>query len=401
MYTVNQVFSTALRAFSGASRNSFLDPNGIIADSVRSVSNNVTLVESKRVIPLLPALYTGDNVYAAPEDLDTVIGFYPYDNRENTTIGGASPLTIGRDTNNLRNDFTVEYRNGVKVLRVQPGYIQDTPIVINKCDSLTEDGTVAVSSDAGNVNVNTIFYLNGTAAIDFDITPSAGSATVTFTDMTAKDISTMTRDGVFSLGVFVPVGLESNITSLTLRVGSDASNYDEMTTTTTAYGSSFIHGFNIARFERRGATTTGTVDEDNITYIQFTITHTLSTAVTGVKLDAIAAHKGIGYQLEYYSDYYFTDKTTGAFKIEPTDGGLLDKVNVGKEAFELVVREAQKIMDQLLRGEKSGRVYQSAERELMGVWGDFSNPGLYEQYRLRFPSERRSMITPYTELHYE
>lgn len=401
MYTVNQIFSTALRPFSGVSRNSFLDPNGIIADAVRSVSNNVTIVESKRVIPLLPALYTGDNLYAAPSDIDAVIGFYPYDRRETTTINNTSPLAIGRDTYNTRNDFAVEYRNGVKMLRVQPGSILDTPIMVNQCDSLTADGTVTISGDGANLNTNSIFYLNGTAAIDFDIVPSGGSATITFTDMIDKDMSSITRDGVISLGLFVPAGLESRLTSLTLRIGNDPSNYYEMTTTTTAYGSSFIHGFNIARFERRGATTVGTVDEAAIDYVTLTVIHSLSETVTGVKLDAIAAHKGIGYQLEYYSNHYFMDKTTGAFKEAPTDGGLLDKVYFGKEAYELVVREAQKIMDYNLRGEKGGRVYQAAERELMGIWGDFDNPGLYQQYRLQFPSEKRSVITQYTNTHYE
>lgn len=396
MYTVNQIFSTALRPFSGVSRNSFLSPNGIIADAVRSVSNNVTIVESKRVVPLLPALYTGDNLYAAPDDADAITGFYPYDGRENTVINRSSPLTIGRDTHNFRSDYALEYRNGVKMLRVQPGAILDTPIMVNQCDSLTADGTAAASGDAANLNVNSIFYLNGTAAIDFDIVPSGGSATISFTDMIAKDISAITRDGVFSLGIFVPAGLESKVISLTLRIGNDDANYYQMTTTKTAYGSSFIHGFNIARFERRGATTVGSVDETAIDYVTLTVTHALTETVVGVKLDAIAAHKGIGYQLEYYSNHYFMDKTTGAFKAEPTDGGLLDKVNVGKEAYELVVLEAEKIMDQNLRGEKSGRVYQNAERELMGVWGDFSNPGLYEQYRLRHPSERRSVITQYT-----
>jgi len=397
MYTVNNIFTSALRAFSGVSENSFLSPNGIIEDAVRAVSNNIQIVENKRTVPLLPALYTGDNLYPAPSDLDNIIGFYPYNNAAVNTINKAAPLTINRDTYNTGTNFATEYRNGVKMIRVQPGYVIDTPIILHACDSTTADGTVAVSGDGSNLDINEVMYLNGTASLDFDITASGGSATITFTGITARDISTITRDGAFSLGMFIPAGLEGNVTSISLKVGTDASNYYEMTATTTAYGAAFIHGFNIVRFERRGATETGTVDEEDITFLESTLTHTLAAAteVAGIKFDAIAAHKGIGYQLEYYSGYYFIDKTTGAFKQSPTDNGMLDQVTFGKEVFELAVREAQKIMDHSLRGGKAGTVYQAAERDLNGIWGDFSNPGMYENYRLKFPSERRSTITSY------
>ena len=72
------------------------------------------------------------------------------------------------------------------------------------------------------------------------------------------------------------------------------------------------------------------------------------------------------------------------------------KIVIDNDAYNLVVAEAQKIMDMELRGESGGAVYKIAERTLRGIWGDFSNPGAYEKYRLKHPSERRSIITDWT-----
>jgi hypothetical protein len=320
MYTVNDVFSTALRPFSGTSRNSFASPNGIVSDAVRTASRTVDFIESKRVLPLEPALYTGDNLYHCPEDADTILDLYPAGGRSITEQAGftkTDPLSIGNDYANQNVNFTTEWRNGMKLLRIQPGFINDTPILIHDCNSLTDDGTVTISGDGANLGVNSVFYLNGLGSIDFDIVPSGGSVTIDFTGITAKDIETITRDGVFTLGIFLPANLVGHITNVRLQIGTDSSNYYQMTSSTTAYGSSFIQGFNIMRFERRGAMEAGTVDDTAIDFAEVKIDHDLTQTAVGVKLDTLYAHKGLGYNLSYYSDYHFMN-TAGAFLKIPT-----------------------------------------------------------------------------------
>lgn len=405
MYTVNQVFQTALRAFSGTSRNSFASPNGIITDAVRAVTTNVDLIESERVVPLTPALYIGDNLYQIPDDVSTILSLEPnggrgmYDQDMNRTSG----LSMNRNVMNRGQEFATEFRNGVKLLRVQPGRIIDTPIILNICDSITGNGTVTVAGDANSLDTNQVFFLNGSASLDFNITASTGTATLSITDMVPVDISTITRDGAFTVGVFIPLELVGHVTNMKFRIGNDGANYYEMTTNKNAYGGDLIHGFNILRFEKRHATTAGAVDETDTKYLSVDVVHDLATAtvVTGVKVDAIAAHKGLGYDLSYYSKYHFIHADTGAFIETPNSTGLTDKVIVESDAFSMVVYEAQKIMDMTLRGEKAGLVYQRAERELNGIWGDFSRPGMYEQYRLRHPSKRRSVVTQYESQPYE
>lgn len=399
MFTVNNLFSTALRVFSGVSKNSFSDPNGIIADAVRMVATNVDLIEAKKVVPLTPALYLGDNLYQIPEDVSTITDISPaggrrYENEASFTL--TDPMTIARDYSNTGIDYAIEYRMGLKLLRVQPGIIADTPVILHDCNSLTDSGTVTASGDAGNLDVNTVFYLNGTGAVDFDITPSAGNAYIEFALTDAVDISSLTRDGSFTAGVYVPSELVGKLTSVTIRVGSSSSDYYQMTATKTSYGGDFVEGYNIVRFVRRSATTTGTPVDTDIDYIRVDLAHTLTSTVLGVKLDVIAGHKGLGYNLSYYSQYRFISETTGLAIEFPTNIGLMDKVVIDNDAYDLVVNEAWKIMDLELRGEAGGAVYKLAERELRGIWGDFSNPGLYERYRLKHPSERRSSVTEWT-----
>ena len=408
MFTVNQVFQSALRPFSGTSSNSFVNPNGIVSDAVRQVAAEVDIIESKRTAPLLPALYTGDNLYLRPDDADTILDIYPPSGRninEQADFSRTDPMSISTDISLENTNFLTEYRSGVALLRVQPGYFNDTPIVLNHCDSLTENGTIVASSDANNLALNTVFYLNGTASLDFNITAGNGNALITVTGMDAVDISTITRDGAFTVGIFVPAELVGKITNLTIQVGSSASDYYEMTATTNAYGGAFIHGFNIVRFKRRSATTTGTVTESSITYLRISIAHTLADTevATGVKLDTFMASKGVGYTISYYSKYHFMDAVTGALIEEPNSPSLADKVVVEKDTFGLIVAECKKIMDMELRGEKGGAVYKQAERDLNGVWGDFSKSGtgMYENYRIKFPSERRPVVTQYENHPYE
>jgi len=403
MYTVNQIFSTALRAFSGTSRNSFADPNGIVADATRTVATTVDLTESKRVVPLEPALYTGDNLYFCPSDANTIVDIEPGSGRSSTEsaqFNRAAPIEISRDFNHENVNFATEWRNGVKLLRIQPGAINDTPIMIHGCNSTSDNGTVTVSGDASNLDVNSVFYINGTSSLDFNLGGATTTASLIFSGITSVDISSTTRDGAITMGIFVPEALVGKISQLTIHLGTDASNHYEMTATQTAYGADFIHGFNIVRFERRGALEAGSPDEADITYARLTITLSEATAVTGVKIDAIYAHKGIGYNLHYYSDAHFMS-SEGAFLKIPNATAYDDVLVGGEEVFQMVVEEAKKIMDMSLRGEKGGAVYKMADRELNGIWGDFSRPGLYEQYRLRFPSTRRSVVTQYESYPYE
>lgn len=396
MITTQDIFNSALLPFGGANSNSFGDKNTIISSAVKEVRKNVDILEAKKVVPLTPAVYSGDNLYVFPTDADILIGLTPpggQSSDRNTDFLHTSGDRISDEYRYLNANelFTTEYRMGTRLLRINGGN-QQTAIELNGCESLTADGTVTVSGDGANLGVNEVFYLNGSKSIDFDIVQSIGTTSLIFTGISKRDISAITRDGGFSLGLYVPSALVGGLSNVRLRIGTDASNYYQANATVNSYGSAFTEGFNSISFNRRSASTVGTVTETNITYLEITLTHTVS--AVGVKVDHIIARKGFGLNLSYYSLYYFIN-ASGTSIATPVSATLADNTIFNNDTFNLIVLEAQRIMDRKLKGDSSGVIYKSATDDLFGVQNAVEKRGAYTIYRNHFPSERKPSVIPY------
>lgn len=396
MSTTSNLFDAALIPFSGVQSSSFNNPNNIIVEAVRQVNMNVDITESKKMIPLTQAVYTGDYLYALPTDLETVISLTPVDGKFSSwdEYLNRDARSMGLDSSSLNNSFRTEYRQGTRLMRITGNSTLSTPIVLHDCDSLSSNGTVTATADANNIGINQINFMDGAGSVDFNITPSTGIATVVFTGIATKNISSITRDGSFSMMMDVPTDLAGKITSIRIRVGNSSENYLEKIVTTNAFNGAFTQGYNPVRFERRTATTYGTVDETLIDYIEVSITHTASNAIIGVKIDHIIAEKGVAYALAYYSNLYYTD-ATGVFINTPNSVGLGDSVIFNGDTFALIVEEMKKLMDFELKGDNAGSVWQSAFRTLSGTQGNAREDGLYAQYKRRWLSERKPNISFY------
>jgi len=396
MLTTSNLFDAALIPFSGVQRDSFNNPNNIIVEAVRQVNMNIDITESKKIIPLTQAVYTGDYLYALPTDLDTVISLTPIDGKFSSweEYLNRDARSMGLDTSSLDNSFRTEYRQGTRLMRITGNHTATTPITLHDCDSLDDNGTVTATADANNIGINEINFMDGVGSVDFNITPSSGIATVIFDGIDTQDISSVTRDGSFSMMMDVPTELAGKITSIRIRVGHDSSNYLQQTVTMNAFNGAFTQGYNPVRFERRTATTTGTVDDTLIDYMEVSITHTASTDVIGVKIDHIIAEKGVAYALAYYSNLYYTD-ASGIFIDRPASVGLGDSVIFNNDTIALVVEEMKKLMDYELKGDNAGKIWSGAFRSLMGTQGNANEDGLYAQYRRRWLSERKPNIAHY------
>jgi len=396
MKTTNNLFDAALIPFSGVQSSSFNNPNNVIVEAVRQVAMNVDIVESKKDVALTPAVYSGDNLYALPDDLNAVISLTPIDGKFTSwdEFLNRDARSLGLDSFSQSTAFTTEYRQGIKLMRIISGTINSTPITLHDCNSLTDDGTVTASGDANSIGINEVNYFNGIGAVDFNITPSSNTATIIFDGFEEQDISGITRDGSFSLMLYVPADLANKITSVRIRVGNDASNYLQTTVTSNAWRGAFREGWNPVRFERRLASTTGTVDEETVDYMEVSIVHTASTSVVGVKIDHIIAEKGVAYALSYYSNLYYIDSTNN-FISAPATSALSEQVIFNDDTFALVVEEMKKLMDFELKGDNAGSVWQTAFRTLMGTQGNSNEDGLYARYRRRYLSERKPNISYY------
>lgn len=393
MQTTSNLFDAALLPFSGVQRDSFNNPNNTIVEAVRQVKMNVDITESKKIIPLTQAVYTGDYLYALPTDLDTVISLTPINGKFSSwdEYLNRDARSMGLDQSSLNNAFRTEYRQGTRLMRITGNQAISTPITLHDCDSLDDNGTVTAEEDANNIGINEINFMDGVGSVDFNITPDSGIATIVFDGIDPQDITSITRDGSFSMMLDVPTELANKITSVRLRLGNDSSNYIQQTVTLNGYNGAFIQGYNPLRFERRTATTTGTVDETDITYMEVSIIHTASTNVIGVKIDHIIAEKGVAYALAYYSNLHYVN-ASGVFVDTPASAGLGDSVIFNNDTFALVVEEMKKLMDFELKGDNAGGIWQSAFRTLMGTQGNANEDGLYKQYKRRWLSERKPNV---------
>jgi hypothetical protein len=211
---------------------------------------------------------------------------------------------IGRS----RSDYTYGVDNGVLVVN----YPRKTSAQLHNCDSLTANGTVAAGGDATNLTIDDVEYEEGNGSLNFDV--SAGtSLIISFTGITAKDLSTIFNKSYVVLKAWLPT--ITNFTSIAVRIGNDSSNYVEKTETVPAGSTSLIAGLNTFAFKIADGTTTGTVDETAIDYIRIAITYSGATTDTDFRIDDIRVGEGTKMELEYYSLAMVKD-TAGDYQLE-------------------------------------------------------------------------------------
>lgn len=381
MYSISKIFNSAMQPFSSAKAASIKSQVEVVKNAVSAMCSEITLVESRSVIPLVPALFYGDNIYSIPQDtIGQIIDLKPMAGRSSETRFPEvqSSRVLSGDTSNLLQYISMEYRDGYQYLNIQQNLQSIAPITLSNCDSVTG---VTGSLDAGNLAVNTL-YARATSALDFDLGITNKLGRITFA-IDSTDISTITRDGTIQFQLDIPEALVGKLTNVKIVLANEVgfTNTATMTASKNAFGAPFQYGYQPVQFSYRSKVEAGSFDETAITYFRIELTHTLTTAVTGVRIDSIQAMKGIGYELHFYNQKHFVN-SSGVLILEPTT--VSDKVIVGQDAYEILVQECRKLIDFELRGEDGGQQYTLAERQLNGI---YPNAGLYEKYRLKYPAE--------------
>lgn len=389
MYTISQIFNSAIQPFSSAKAGAIRSQIEVVKNAMFAVNSEITLVESRGVIPLVPALFYGDHIYSIPQDtIGQIIDLKPMKGRSTETAFPevqASRVLSG-DTKNILQYLSVEYRDGYQYLNVQQNIQNITPLTLSNCDNADD---VTASLDASDLEINTL-YARDTSALDFNVGFANGVARLVF-EIESLDISSISRDGTIQLQLDIPEGLVGKLTNVKLTLANEVgfTNTAVMTVTKNAFGAPFQYGYQPLQFSYRNKTESGSFDETTITHFMIELTHTLTEAVTGVRIDTIQALKGIGYELHFYNQKHYMD-SNGILLLTPTS--VSDKVIVNREAYQILVEECRKLIDFELRGDDAGQQYTLAERQLMGI---YPNAGLYEKYRLKYPAEVLPEISNY------
>jgi hypothetical protein len=305
---------------------------GIHNRSARQLLLDIDPDETKRQIQLPSLVYQGVFDYPAPDDLkgDKVIDLYWQSDRNHSNFFiKTTPQNFDLTKNQYLNEFCVFRNSGVKTLRVS--FTNATKSInINSASSIVGNGTWIASGTAQNINQNNIIVDNGLPVIGFDLL--AGTGYVTNSTMSPVDLTNHLNQSRIFWDIFIP--LASSLTSVSIRFGSDADNYWEVSNITSGFSQSFINSKNVISALWASATKVGNPNITAITYIRLGFTASID--LYGMAFCNIWSKLGFVFNITYYSKFLFSD-VNGIWKEKNTDPS--DFINLDTDSYNLFVSQ--------------------------------------------------------------
>ena len=332
--TIEQASQELQGMLHGTTLNQIADLYSVFYRAGRQILADCDPQETKCIETTQP-IFSGVWDYPAPTDLkgNRITDLYPQVNRNLWDIFlqyYGQQFDVNKNFS-LKEFFTVQFNNGVKSMRVNAPFIPLNQLV-NPCAAIPN---WVGSADVSNIQQDVVNFaddLSG-ASIEFNLASGTNPQTGTLTNSLNSTINLTGYQGQssFFLWVYMPTG--SNFSSVTIQVGSSASNYYTITSTQTQENTAFQNGWNLVQFIWTPQTTkVGTPNLTNITYIQIGLTYN-GTAMNAVRICGFYCRVALVYNISYYSRFIFADAVTGAFKEIPTSTS--DYINLDTETFNL------------------------------------------------------------------
>lgn len=386
--TIAQVKTKITSRLHGTTLNKISDFYTICQDAAELMLSRIDPVETTRKTTLTNAVYDNVYDYSLPSDFKSPADLVLQANADNTN-NSTLQRTFAREFVNRKknNQLAILWRDAVQFLRFSRNI--NTPVVVDKADSLTENGTWAVGGNASNLVLDTLNFISGNGSLKTDVS-SAGA-----------------------------------LVNVIVRIGNDSSNYFHRTVTT-GHFEAFKQGWNLLRFDISGMAEVASVDMSAIDYVRVTVTYNTNqtayyektltnsldlsenydsdgaiflytyfdstTNLTLLRLDNITANLGSMFDLTYYSNYLFRT-SAGAWISKPTSDS--DIVNLSEVSYKIFEAEISRIITQQVEGAMGIFDYTYWNTQLEGADGTGENTGLYADYLAQFPSERLESTTTY------
>lgn len=345
-YTISQLKTDLTGRLHGTTLNKVSGINALISSAARKVLLDCDPAETRRVTQF--SIYDGLLDYAAVADLkrNKIIDIRPITDR---LISDNPSQTSGKNFDLYKNVqptlYTVEHRDGVKIIRINKSLT--TGITITPVTSLTGSETWTGDVRIQNLAVDTINSIDG-SSIRFDFNQSAGIAgfplllglsstgtTGTITCALATPLDLSLHEDNSDIFVWMYFDDASIITSVQMNWGSDSSNYWSKTGTT-AHTGAFVNGWNLLRFAWTGATQVSNPLATAVDYVSFT--YTMTTSASGIHIDNIQSLLGTKYEMVYYSKYLFRS-SAGVWK-ENADAET-DIINLDTDSYNLLLQQCE------------------------------------------------------------
>lgn len=280
---------------------------------------------------------------------------------------------------------TVEYDRGTGILRIVSPY--PTPRI--ELDPMTYTTGWTAAGSAGSLVADATVFWQTPSSLRFTLT---GASTGTLTKSTPSvDLTDYLNVGVGFLAFRTPSG--SNLTSIELRIGSDASNYYSVIVTT-GFLKAFTSGdWMLASFDLSTATTVGTPVITAMDYSQIRIVTaaTLTNFYVGDLWIALPSPSTLIYQTS--AIFLPTGATTPINTITNNN----DQVLLNDSAFAIYEIECANAIAGQQGGVLGEPLIQGFKADLGGVQG--KSPGLIDSYRADNPSQELRTVGSYYEIY--
>jgi len=201
--------------------------------------------------------------------------------------------------------FALATQEVEQYLRIDcPGSIQQ----IEVATQYDGNGTWVGASGITNVATDSYEFYDLTASTKFDFDGTAG--TLTNSTMNTVDLEKYKDRAKVYLNVYLST--VTNFTSVAMKLGSSSSNYYTSTVTTDYLGKSVSTGWNKLEFDIWD-TEVGTVDDENIDWIELTFNYSSTPNDTNFRIENIFCTEDISLDLIYYSLYMIYDTSASTW----------------------------------------------------------------------------------------
>lgn len=364
------------------------DIRGTINLAAKEVFAVVDLRSAKRQAGLAPNLFSDFYDYNCPSDVKGIkaVDLQPqaYERPRFLEWDLTSDAEFDQYKQTRGQMLAFSDRSFIRKLRVAigQGSLNDKTLVIDPLDSIIGNGgTWSVVGGAQNLSVDSFNYIKGNGSLKFDIgSGSSPIAGIQNANLNVSDITTYYQNG--SVFVFAYITDPTNISSYTILLGSDSSNYYSITVSQTNESTVFQIGWNILRFDFNGATQVGTPVNTSIKYCAIYMNKTLSKInSSSYRFDYVQIKLGFIYNFIYYSKYPW--QTSGGIW-KPNSTLDTDLINADDDEYNMIV---EKCIEHCANGVREFGVAEAAAAKFTQ---------LSQTYKNNFPSDA---ITQTNSLH--
>lgn len=316
----------------GTTLNQITNIDRLIDRAARTMLLEIDPMETKRISPLPTPIYSDLFDYALPVDLkgNKIIDIRPAITRNSGDFISQTynqSFDKGKNTKN-KSQFTINFDAAVKTLRLNDTSLPKGTIL----DDMDETTGWVVSGDDGNgLFLDKQNYISGKSSIKVTTNALGTDLTLTKTITEPLDLTEFKDNSTISVYVYIK-DTPTNVTSITLRVGSSFGNYYDSTVYQTASQTAFDVGWNLISFPNIWLNDVGAPDITAIDYIFLEVGLTAG-ATSYLNFDNILCVGGKQMEIEYYSKYLFRDALTNTFQEEVSDDSNL--INLDTDSFNI------------------------------------------------------------------